>query len=321
VTDDGPDGAADGKPAGRRWWGRRRDRSGARDGEPVKDDPSDRVARGSPLARRMLRPQVIIGVLLTMALFIYFIPEIFINVRSGEAGVLWRRFLGGTVTDRVYGEGLHMIFPWDEMYVYNVRVQERERSLSVLTVEGLTATVLISIRYYPDRELVGVLHKRVGPDYVNKIVVPEVDSTVRTAIGGLTAEELYTTRYDIITQVVVEALEQVANNYVTINDVIIRRVQLPALVSEAIEEKIRQKHIADSFVFRIRAAEQEARRKEIEAGGFARYNEIINKSLTPDILKWEGVRATQAFADSDNAKIIIMGNSDKELPVILNGGD
>lgn len=312
-TADTADGLAGEGPAGRPRGGKDR---------PEADDASaGQPVTGKAVARYILRPQVIIGTLLSMAMFIYFLPEIFINVNAGEAGVLWRRFLGGTVTDRVYGEGLHMIFPWDEMYVYNVRVQEEERSLNVLTTEGLAASVLISIRYYPDREMVGVLHKRVGPDYVTKVVIPEVESTVRTAIGGLTAEELYTTRYDIITKVVVEVLEQVANNYVTINDVIIRRVELPTTVRESIEEKVRQKHIADSYVFRIRAAEQEARRKEIEAGGFARYNDIISKSLTADILKWEGVRATQSFADSENSKIIIMGNGDKGLPVILNGGN
>lgn len=264
-------------------------------------------------------PQVIVGFLLSLLLFIYFIPEIFVNVGAGEAGVMWYRFFGGTEVDKVYGEGLHVICPWDKLYIYDVRVQERERELPVLTKEGLTATLTVSIRFYPEHALLGVLHKQVGPDYVEKIVIPEVDSALRTAIGGLTAEDLYSSRLDVVTRVVSESVEQVANNYIAINDVIIRSISLPVLVREAIETKIQQKHLADSFVFRIQAAEQESKRKTIEAGGLANYNNIVDRSLSDKVLRWEGVQATRELSTSNNTKVVIIGNNKSELPVILGG--
>lgn len=267
----------------------------------------------------MLYPQIIVGFLLTLLLFIYFIPEIFINVGAGEAGVMWYRFFGGTQEDKVYGEGLHVICPWDKMYTYDVRVQERSRELTVLTKEGLTALLSVSIRFYPEYALLGVLHKKVGPAYTEKIVIPEVDSALRIAIGKLTAEELYSSRLNIVTQVVSESVEQVANNYVGINDVVIRSISLPTLVREAIEIKIQQKHLADSFVFRIQAAEQEAQRKTIEAGGLASYNDIVDRSLTDKVLSWQGVQATMALSTSNNTKVVIVGNNKSELPVILGG--
>ncbi|GAB6125988.1 prohibitin family protein [Humidesulfovibrio idahonensis] len=274
----------------------------------------------NPGKKKILRyPQVIVGFLLTLLLFIYFIPEIFVNVGAGEAGVMWYRFFGGTEVDKVYGEGLHVICPWDKMYIYDVRVQERPREIAVLTKEGLTASLSVSIRFYPEYALLGVLHKKVGPEYVEKIVIPEVDSALRTAIGKLTAEDLYSSRLDIVTRVVSESVEQVANNYIAINDVIIRSITLPALVREAIETKIQQKHLADSFVFRIQAAKQEAQRKTIEAGGLASYNDIVNKSLSDKVLRWEGVQATKALSTSNNAKVVIVGNNKSELPVILGG--
>ncbi|MCC1493263.1 prohibitin family protein [Cognatishimia sp. F0-27] len=267
---------------------------------------------------RSYAPQIITSLLLSVTLFIYFIPETFINVGPGERAVLWKRFFGGTVTEKVYGEGLQIIFPWDELYVYDVRLQETERSMTVLTDEGLMATLLVSIRFAPDKALLGLLHRDVGPEYMDKVVIPEVEATVRKAVGALSSEELYTRSRDVIQDAVVLALEETAQNYVNVDDVIIRRITLPEPVQTAIELKIEQQHVADSFVFRLRTARQEAERKRIEAQGFADYNTIISETLTDDMLIWEGVRATETIAGSDNAKVIIMGNGKEGLPVILS---
>ena len=108
---------------------------------------------------RRLAARSFLALILGLTVFVYFIPQVFITVGPGEAAVHWRRFFGGTVTDTVYGEGLQIIFPWDELYIYDVRVQQKERSLPILTSEGLSATAVISIRYQPDRNLLGKLQK------------------------------------------------------------------------------------------------------------------------------------------------------------------
>ena len=166
-------------------------------------------------------PQLIVISLLGLFVFIYFIPQIFITIHSGEGGVHFRRFFQGTVTDVVYGEGLQIIFPWDEMVVYNGRIQESKMTLDLLTSEGLSARVKVSVRYYPEYELLGMLHKRVGRNYAEVLVLPEVESVLRMEVSRLTAESLYTTSDLAVTQVVVKAIDELVSNYVVINDVII----------------------------------------------------------------------------------------------------
>src|SRR6185295_14058955 len=51
-------------------------------------------------------------------------PDTFVTIRSGEIGVLYKRFGGGTQVDRLYGEGLTMVAPWDELFIYSTRIQE-----------------------------------------------------------------------------------------------------------------------------------------------------------------------------------------------------
>lgn len=262
-------------------------------------------------------PMIIMIVLILLFIVFFFWPRIFIVINSGHAGALYRPLQGGTVTDRVYGEGLHIIPPWDTMHIYNMRVQEIPHEMQVLTQKGLKIHLSLSVRYRPEYDVLGVLHKNVGPDYVQKIVVPEVESTLRTIIGDFDAEEVYTTKRAILHKVVNQSLEQVTQKYIKIDDVIIRKVDLPTMIQNAIEAKLEQQQIAEAYIFRLQREEQEAERRRIEATGLRDYNDTVRASLTPEVLQWKGIEATREIATSDNSKVVVIGNSSKELPIIL----
>jgi regulator of protease activity HflC (stomatin/prohibitin superfamily) len=265
-------------------------------------------------------PYIIICALISVFILLYLAPSIFIIVRSGEVGVLYRLFSGGTVTDRVYDEGLHVIVPWNRMYVYNVRVQEEKRAIDVLTSKGLMINLQLSVRYRPEREFVGVLHQRVGPDYLDKIVIPEVESVVRTTVGRMTAEEVFTTQGSVLQRIVNEAVEQVVQRFVLIDEVLIRKIELPAFIRTAIETKLEQKELAEAYEFKLERERDEAKRKTIEAWGFAQYNQIVATSLSPEVLQWKGIQVSKELATSENAKIIVIGNGPEGLPIILGSG-
>lgn len=267
--------------------------------------------------RRKL-PQACLVALIVAFFFVYFMDSIFITIGSGEAGVFYRRFFGGTVTDRVYGEGLHVIFPWDKMYVYNIRVQETEVQLTHLDKYGLPTQLKISIRYHPERDTLTVLHQLVGPDYLNVVVVPEVVAVVRKITGTVSAEEIYSTAGTLLEDIISKAMDEVSQRYVKIDDVVLKEVQLPPLVEAAIAAKMEQKEIAQAFEYRLLREQKEAERKKIEANGWKEYHAIVTQSLTPEILQWEGVSATKSLANSTNAKMVVIGNGPDGLPVILS---
>lgn len=250
---------------------------------------------------------------------VYFYKSIFITINSGEAGVLYRRFAGGTVTDIVYKEGFHIIFPWDSMTIYNTRVQQKSYSLFVLTKEGLQIELVVSIRYFPERAAVSVLHQKVGPDYLEKIVVPEIDNTMRQAAGKMSLDDIYMNKGVSLYGILTKAIFEIEKNYVTIQDVIVRQVILPEQVKAAIESKVEQKELAEAYQYRLERESKEASRKIIEADGIYQYNTKVNKSLSNDILKWKGIEATQALAGSNNAKVIVIGSGGNQMPIILGG--
>ncbi|MBF0200246.1 MAG: prohibitin family protein [Desulfamplus sp.] len=258
--------------------------------------------------------------LIILFFFIILIDYIFVTVYPGELGVLFRRiYKPGTVTERVYGEGLNVIFPWNKMYVYDTRIQEKKQTVNVLSQNGLTIQVYVSIRYHVDRHQLPYLHKLVGPEYLDKVIIPSVISSVRDVVGAYKPEELYTTaRHLIQDNLVVEVVEETGRIPIVYDDFIVENIKLPDLINTAIELKLKQQQQYLEYEFRLQKAEQEIIRKEREAIGIKQYQNIVTESLSPELLQWKGIMATLELAKSHNTKVIIVGGGDKGLPIIFN---
>ncbi|MGF1529032.1 MAG: prohibitin family protein [Candidatus Competibacterales bacterium] len=260
---------------------------------------------------------VIVVVTLLLLLFMYFFSYFVVVIRAGEAGVLYRLFLGGVQTDYVYGEGVHILQPWNVMNVYNIRVQTTLHELTVLTNKGLPITLDLAVRYRPQRDLLGVLHQELGPDYIHTIVIPQIESVLRKNIGERDPEDVYTNREGVLTNIILRAIDEASRKYVQIDDIIIRRVKLPPMVKDAIDDKLVQQQRAQAYEFRLDRERQEAERKRIEATGIRNYQAIIAETLDEELLQWHGIGATEALSGSENAKIVVIGAGDSGLPIIL----
>jgi len=263
-------------------------------------------------------PQWVLGAIIVLFLVFYFWPRIVITINSGEAGVFYSRFFGGTKIDKVYTEGLHIIFPWNTMVVYNVRYQTLSRDMNVLTKRGLQLRVTYSVRYKPETEVLGVLHQRVGPDYWNKIVIPEVEATLRKVIGHYDVEEVYSSQHDIVQKLANETFSSVSEKFVTIDTLLITNIELPKKIRDAIETKLEQQQLAQAYEYKIDKEKLEAERKRIEAEGVRNYNTIVSSTLNENLLRWKGIDATLDISKSPNAKVIIVGSGKSGLPVILD---
>jgi len=256
-------------------------------------------------------------VFLLCLIVIFFFDSIVISIHSGELGVLWRRLGTGTVIDRVYGEGLHVILPFNKMYIYSMRKQQYTESIDVLTLQGLTVRVKYTARYYLGNETLPLLHKLVGPDYVNIVVRPDIRSVIRTMFGQYTPEEMYTSQKAIQLRVSEQAKTRLAARFVTLDDVPIEAIILPAKISEAIEAKMVQQQREGEYLYRVSIAQKEAERLRIESAGLKQYNDTVNLSLTPSVIKWHGIQATLELAKSPNAKVVVIGEGKLGLPIIM----
>lgn len=242
-----------------------------------------------------------------------------VRVESGGAGVLWSALSGGTQDD-VYREGLHLVAPWNTMYIYDIRVHERLEKIQVLSSNGLQVGLEVSVRYKPDAEALPQLQKTIGPAYYEKIVQPAMRAEIRKVIGQYTPEEVYSTkRAQVGDEIFAAIMQAVEGKHVHLDAIFLRNVALPEKLRTAIEEKLQEEQRSEKMKFTLARERQEADRKRIEAQGIADFQKIVSKGISPELLKWKGIEATQELANSSNAKVVVIGSGDSGLPLILGG--
>ncbi len=265
--------------------------------------------------------EIVLFLLVIIVIFCW--DRIFITIHSGELGVHFRRFSGTVMDVPPLHEGLHVIFPLDLVEIYDVRQQEYNHTFNVLANDGLHVEVDVSIRYHPSRQKTDLnyLHVHLGPDYLDRVIIPEVESALRFVIGKYEPEELYHAEYGMLDAALNESLLQLKENYIVLDDLLIKRVILPEFVQKAIEEKLTEFHNAEKYKYLLKQAEEEAKRKVILATGIRDFQDIVSEGISPELLRWRGIEATLELAESNNAKIVIIGSAEDGLPLILNTGD
>lgn len=264
-------------------------------------------------------PKIGLPIIIGIVLLIIFISKSTVTIGSGEAGVLYKTFGGGVVTDEPpLSEGFHLVAPWNRVFVYEVRQQSLEETMTVLSSNGLEIRVDASTWFQPDYEDLGKLHREKGEAYIQRLLQPAIRSAARAVVGRYNPEQLYASKREAIQKEILEETRiLLKNQYVQVNEVLVRDVALPPNIKDAIERKLRQEQESLEYEFRLTKAEQEAERQRIDAEGKARANEILNASLTNNILREKGIQATLELARSNNAKTVIIGSGEGGMPLIL----
>ncbi|TVZ27814.1 regulator of protease activity HflC (stomatin/prohibitin superfamily) [Gillisia sp. Hel_I_86] len=264
-------------------------------------------------------PKIGLPILIFVVFLIILIAKSTVTINSGEAGVLYKTFGGGVVTDQPpLGEGFHVVAPWNKVFVYEVRQQSLEENMQVLSSNGLEIKLDASVWYQPLYEDLGALHQDKGENYVQRVLQPAVRSAARAVVGRYIPEQLYASKREAIQKEILDETRLLLKDqYVQVNEVLVRDVSLPQNIKEAIERKLRQEQESLEYEFRLTKATQEAQRQRIDAEGKAKANEILSASLNDKILREKGIQATVELAKSPNAKVVVIGSGGDGMPLIL----
>ena len=240
------------------------------------------------------------------------------TVGPGEKAIVFQRFGEGLDKENVKSQGFHLIAPWNEKYIYNVRIQEDLSLMEVLSKNGLTIKTELSYRYKPFDNKIGYVHDELGVNYHDNIIIPEIRSVTREVIGEYLPEELYSTKREVIEDEIYERTKiSLAQKNLLLDAVLIRDVTLPVTLQQSIEKKLQQEQMSLEYKFKLEIAEKEANRQIIEAEGKAKANRILSASLTENVLKDKGIDATLKLSESTNTKVVVVGSSGDGLPLIL----
>lgn len=266
---------------------------------------------------RRLLPLIILGVI---ALFVIMglSSSIFYSVNATQRAVVFYKFGSGLAKDDVITPGFHMKAPWNDVFVYDVQESAEGENMDVLDKNGLSIHVDVTVRFKPISDKIGYIYEKFNMNYVDVLVKPEVRSTVRQVMGRFTAEEIYSTKRAEVEAMIKDEAEAILHeNNVTMVALLIRSITLPDQIRIAIENKLQQQQEALAYQFRLDKERSEAERKRIAAEGESRANNIINNSLTNNLLKMRGIEATLELSKSPNTKVIVIGSGDSGMPLIL----
>ncbi len=274
--------------------------------------------------------KIFITLLVILGVFILFLSfSTIVTLQPGEKGVIFRPWTSGLDKDHILSEGVHLIAPWNKIFTYDVKEQIIEfhaantayGELDVLDENGLTIHVEVTVRFYPQYDKIGYIYEQFGDNdqYIQKLVIPEIRSTVRRIMGQYNAEEIYSTNRHEVEQKIIEETEAVlGNNYIVMTALLIRSIKIPENLIAAIENKLTKQQEALAYEYIVEKEQKEKERRIIQAEGIAEYNRIVNASMSDNVLTYEGIQATLELAKSANAKIVIIGNSENGLPIMLS---
>ena len=285
-------------------------------------------------------PSIVIYLMVATLVAVLLYPHMVITVPSGFIGVLWKRFCNGTVLDPrlLKNEGFNFVAPWNQVFLYDLRLQSFTESYNAISSDGVNLTASIVVRFRLQRDAVPVLHQAIGPNYQQVLIQPGIGSLTREVIAQYTAEQVYSTArqeiQDKIRDLVENRLSEKMMEHegeesyrvsmrdtIILYDILVTGIELPAAIVAAINRKTEQYYIAEEYKFRVEREKRESERKKIEAEGVRDFQQTVSQGINESYLRWRGIEATLQLSQSTNSKVVIIGSGKDGLPIILGNVD
>ena len=252
----------------------------------------------------------VLAVLLALSQFFSIIP-------AGYVGVV---DFFGVVSDRTLSAGINVVNPMAKIQKYSIQTKEHKEAMQVLSREGLTIGLEISALYRLNPDSAARVYKTISEgDYETIVLIPQFRSMSRAVTASFQASALYSTERERLGEAIMAELSKVVSpRGIIIEATPLRNVGLPSQLTEAIEQKQRADQESQRMEFILTKEKQEADRKRIEAQGIADFQKIVATGISDQLLRWKGIEATLKIAESQNAKVVIIGSGKDGLPIILD---
>ncbi len=243
-----------------------------------------------------------ISVLTTMASSVVIIDQT-------EVGVV--KILGKVQPDPLQ-PGLHFVRPFITEVVRMPTYEKTlelvgEKHIKALTSEGLPVYFDMAVQYKIDPNRAPEVYTTLKNYEV--WMENRIRAHARDIVAKYKADDLYTEKREFVQSEFEKRLYEEFEPYgIIITAVLIRNIDLPETVENAIQAKIQAKQEAERMQYIVQKEKLEAERKKVEAEGIAKANQIIGESLrrNPEYVQWYYLQVLKQFAESQNNAIIIV---------------
>jgi len=228
------------------------------------------------------------------------LSSLFAYVPVGAIGVM--KTLGAP-TGRTLPNGVHMKIPFIQgVENVDVRIQRLDVLCKAVSMDLQEVNSTIAVNYRPNANNVVDIVRYLGAQlYVEKILAPAIQESVKATTAQYTAEGLITERARVSAEIQ-QCLEDRVNPHgISIEEFNIVNFDF----SEAFNKAIEEKQVAQQDLIRIqteqeqlivkaeaaaRAAEEEARAILVRAEAQAEANRQLAASLTPNLVEYEKIQ-------------------------------
>jgi regulator of protease activity HflC (stomatin/prohibitin superfamily) len=292
------------------------------------------IAISNSAQNRPAQPGIVLALIGLVVALVFFVAGTgVVTVEPTQVAVVFQSIGGDTTNGSLWtqplGPGVHVIVPFiNEPILYSTAIQsytmsktptegqiQGDDAVNVLTSDGQTVSIDISIQYRVNPAKVNTLHLKYQDRYQNDFVRPTARSVVRDIASSYTTEQLYGTGRGEIEPKVQTALApifdqqgleltQVLLRGITFSDVFVKAIedkqiagqQAQQAVQEAERARTLAKGQADAAVTaaqgranaNVAEANGEAQAIQLRAAADAKALALINEQLqkNPQLLQW-----------------------------------
>ena len=274
----------------------------------------------------------ILRILAYVGILVSILMSCLVQIGPGEIGV---PILFGSVQDNVLKSGLNIINPlvsvekmdiktqaYTMSGVHDEGAQKGDDAIITLSSDGLTLKLDVTVWFRLSESEAPNLLRTIGTDYVEKIVRPAARTALRDVSVMFNATDIYSAkREDFISEITKHLEKSFEGRSIVLERVLLRNVELPQKVKEAIDEKISAEQRAQQMVYVLQKEKQEAERKRVEAEGISQAQKIISNTISSQYLQWKYIEALKEIVNSKNNTILIAPFDQKLTPLLnLNSG-
>jgi len=250
---------------------------------------------------------VLVGLFVLLYLSLTVVP-------AGRVGV---KDFFGRVSDTALQPGINLVMPGTRVVKFSVQTREIKETAAVPTSEGLIVNLDVSLLFRLRPEAAARVYKTVGRQFEQVVIDPQLRSAIRDVTAEYEAKFLYSASREMVAQNMFKHMQvALGPRGIEAEQVLLRAVQLPPLLTTAIQEKLQAEQQAQRMRFVLDRERQEAERKRVEGQGIADFQSIVAKGISPELLKWKAIEVAHELSKSPNAKIIVLGDK-TGLPIIL----
>ena len=181
------------------------------------------------------------------------------TVNEGHIGIV-KRF---SEAKEQVNPGLHFKVPFiDSVEEIEVRTRKNEEKMASSTKEQMPVTIIVSVNWTVDKTAALELFRQYGglTQFENRILDPRFRSATKDVIPRYDAERLIQDRASAIQAIEANFIEEMKDFPVTVDNIQIENIQLPAKYLTSIETKQTEKNLADAEKHKLARQNLEAQR-------------------------------------------------------------